>query len=473
MKRPISSEDVHKLTHDFNNLLTAIIGASDAVLGRSGVDPETRADIAHIREGARRGTALVQSLGETARNAEAPPGSVSIHQAILATCRLLDHSLGANVTLVLDLRAPGGRVTIDPSQLDRALLNLIANARHAMPDGGTVTLGTSRRGVAIAEARVPDTIPPGDYVVIMVEDGGAGIPREQISRIFETGVSSRRRAGGSGIGLPSTRDIVRHSNGFLSVASVEGQGTRFEIHLPLVESKCLPIEPSAAKAGTVLLVEDDLFVRRVTERTLHRSGWIVLCAGSAEEALDRLRETRCDMLISDIALPGMDGVALARQALVQWPDMPVILTSGYQRSTLRAAEETASVVFLTKPYGQAELLDTIAYEILEGKTGGHSALSVICTLAELGFVPFTRHCQRGRGNLQSRGTRIASLRSPQVNFGARSIQSTGQPRCVLVRRGAWRQKAVNQRIGLRAFVELREMAGVLDDLDANGWHSGA
>jgi two-component system cell cycle sensor histidine kinase/response regulator CckA len=360
MKRPVSGEDARKLAHDFNNLLTAIIGAADAILERSGIDLETRDDIAHMREGARRGTTLVQSLHGATRNAEAQPGSISIHDAILATCRLLDHSLGANITLVLDLRAERELVTIDPSQLDRALLNLLANARHAMPGGGMVTLGTLNRIVAVADPRVPDTIPPGKYVVIVVEDCGTGIPRAQMSRIFETGFSSRRRAGGSGFGLSSTRDIVRHSNGFLSVASVEGRGTRFEIHLPLVEGERLPIEPSAARAGTVLLVEDDLFVRRITERTLHRSGWNVLCAGSAEEALDRLKQTSCDLLISDIALPGMDGVSLARQVLVQWPDMPVILTSGYERRTLREAEQTVNVVFLTKPYGQAELLDTIA-----------------------------------------------------------------------------------------------------------------
>ena len=350
MKRPISGEDVHKLAHDFNNLLTAVIGAADAILERSGIDLETRADIAHIREGARRGTTLVRRLRGATQDAADSLAIISVNETIRATWRLLDHSLGANVTLALDLREPGEQVTIDPSQLDRALLNLVVNARHAMPDGGTVTLGTLRRVVAVAESRVPDTIPPG----------GAGISRKQISRIFEAGFSSRRRVGGSGLGLSSTRDIVRRSNGFLSVESVEGQGTRFEIYLPLVDSRSPPVMPSAAEAGTVLLVEDDLLVRRVAERTLHRAGWNVLCAGSAEEALDVLKEARCDLLISDIALPCMDGVALARQMLVRQPRMPVILTSGYERATVSDAEKVANVVFLTKPYGQAELLDTIA-----------------------------------------------------------------------------------------------------------------
>jgi two-component system cell cycle sensor histidine kinase/response regulator CckA len=254
-------------------------------------------------------------------------------------------------------------VTIDPSQLDRALLNLIANARLAMPNCGTVTLGTSRRAVAVAESRVPDTIPPGCYVVIAVEDCGAGIPHGQISRIFKAGFSSRRQAGGSGIGLPSTREIVRQANGFLSVASIEGQGTRFEIHLPCVESAPAPILPMNAvtnAASTVLLVEDDLLVRNVTERTLQRAGWNVRCAISAEEALEVLREGECDLVISDVALPGMDGVALARLVRARLLAVPIILTSGYERTAADGAADVTNVGFLIKPYGQAELLDAIA-----------------------------------------------------------------------------------------------------------------
>jgi two-component system cell cycle sensor histidine kinase/response regulator CckA len=363
MKRPVSCDEVRKIAHDFNNLLTAVIGATDAILQRSEIDPETRADIAHIREGARRGTTLVRRLRGATQEAAGPPGLISVNQTIRSIYRLLDHSLGANVALKLDLQEPDEQVAIDPSQLDRALLNLIANARFAMLNCGTVTLGTSRRAVAIAELRVPDTIPPGCYVVIAVEDCGAGIPRGQISRIFKAGFSSRRQAGGSGIGLSSTREIVRQANGFLSVASIEGKGTRFEIHLPYVESAPALIQPTAATTNaalTVLLVEDDLLVRNVTERTLQRAGWNVRCAISAEEALEVLRECECDLMISDVALPGMHGVALARLVRARLSGVPIILTSGYERTAMDEVDDVANVVFLTKPYGQTELLDVIA-----------------------------------------------------------------------------------------------------------------
>lgn len=362
MKRRASSGNARDVAHDLNNLLTAIIGAADAVLERSGTDPETRADIAHIREGARRGAMLVRHLRGDTNDMPAPPELISVNDTIRATSRLLDHRLGANVALVLDLTEPSGQVIADASQLDRTLLNLIANARHAMSNGGTVTLGTMRRVVSIGESLVPDTIPPGDYVVITVADNGGGIPQDQISRIFAAGFSSRRGAGGSGLGLASVRDIVHQSNGFLSVASVEGCGTRFEIYLPRVDDAPPPVVSATGQmvaSRTVLLVEDDLLVRHVIERALRRAGWTVLCAGSAEEALRILTKSMCDLMISDIAMPGMDGVALTRLVLARQPELPVILTSGYARPAADDEFRVANVVFLVKPYGHAELLGAV------------------------------------------------------------------------------------------------------------------
>jgi two-component system cell cycle sensor histidine kinase/response regulator CckA len=363
MKRDSSDEEAQALAHDFNNLLTAIIGATDAVLERSGLDPETRADIAHIREGVRRGALLVRRLRGDADGTTLPPEIISVNETIRATYRLLDHRLGANATLALKLTEPDGQVRLDPSQLDRVLLNLITNARHAMPTGGTVTMGTARRVVMAAEQFVPDTVPPGDYVVISVVDTGIGIQENQISRVFEAGFSAWRKAGGSGLGLASTRDIVRRSNGYLSVESVRGQGTRFEIYLPRIEDappRAVPETTPVRVARTVLLVEDDMLVRDVAEWALRRAGWTVLCADSAEGALGVLKEAKCDLMISDIAMPGMDGVALARLVLARQPGLPVILTSGYQRTVEDGAPGLANVVFLTKPYHQVELLATIA-----------------------------------------------------------------------------------------------------------------
>ena len=354
------ADEARELAHDLNNLLTAIIGAADAVLDRSGIDPDTRADVAHIREGAYRGAALVGRPGTRIAEALAV---ISVNETIRATSRLLAHRLGANVALTLDLGEFDGGARVEPSQLDRVLLNLIANARFAMPAGGAVTLRTERRIVPLPEERVPDRIPAGDYLVIAVADTGSGIPTERLPRIFEPGVSSRRGAGGSGLGLASVREIVRQAGGRIAVTSVGGRGTCFEIYLPPCDDTPPPPvreAPATATGRTALLVDDDPLVRRVTERMLLRAGWRVVCADSAEAALAVLECSRCDLMISDVAMPGMDGLALARLVLARQPDFPVILTSGYERTAADDESHTARVVFLAKPYGQADLLAAVA-----------------------------------------------------------------------------------------------------------------
>jgi two-component system cell cycle sensor histidine kinase/response regulator CckA len=365
----VAPRDVREVAHDLNNLLAAIAGASEAILSRTGLDMETRADIAHIQEGALRGGELARRLHHQGAERPAP---VLVNEAIRATYRLIEHRLGSGTTLRLELGEPDGLVCVEPSQLDRALLNLAANARHAMPEGGTVTLRTSRITLSADAEGFPDTIPAGDYMTITVADDGSGIPPENLQCIFDRGFSSRHNAGGSGLGLASTLDTVHAARGYIAVVSRVGCGTRFRIHLPRQVSGTeleTPATPNVSGQGrVVLLVDDEPILRKVTERALRRANWTVLPAESGEIAQAILeKKIHLDAMISDVSMPGTDGLALTRLALDGRPDLPVVLTSGHECEGLAEMFGTANVVFLAKPYRFPELFALLARNIPPGK----------------------------------------------------------------------------------------------------------
>jgi two-component system cell cycle sensor histidine kinase/response regulator CckA len=369
----VSEHRVREIAHDFNNLLTAIIGATDALLRRPGIDPESRADIANMREGARRGAVLIRRLQLGSEDPPAAADFIYINETIRATSRLLTHRLGSQIALTVELAEPDSQVRAEPAQLDRVLLNLIANARHAILASGVVTLRTECRTIAEAEHRVPDTVPRGDYVVIAVADTGTGMHRDEVLRIFDPGLSSPYDSGNFGLGLSSVRQIVRQCGGFLTVESTKGQGTRFEIFLPRGYGDPRPEAASEPRPSTVgrvvLLVDDDLLVRRVVERVMRRAGWTVRSADSGEIALAVVKEASIDLMISDVRMYGMDGLTLTRLALAWQPDLPIILTSGYEFTALDLAVGDANVTFLPKPYGQTDLLAAVARSIEEHAAG--------------------------------------------------------------------------------------------------------
>jgi two-component system, cell cycle sensor histidine kinase and response regulator CckA len=366
---PTTRGHVREVAHDFNNLLTAMIGAADAVLRRPEVDPESRADVANMREGARRGAVLIRRLQ---LGSDAPPAAVEfiyINETIRATSRLLAHRLGPRIALTLELEGLDCQVRAEPAQLDRVLLNLIANARHAIQADGVVTLRTECRTIIEAEHRVPDAVPPGDYLVIVVADTGRGMLRDEVLRAFDPDLDPSPDTGIAGLGLSSVRQIVRQCDGFLGVEGVEGCGTRFEIFLPRGHSENAPRPASEPRLSTVgrvlLLVDDDLIVRRIVERVMRRAGWTVRSADSGEIALAMMLEAPIDLMISDVKMHGMDGLTLTRLALARQAGLPVILTSGYEFSASDLVVGNANVTFLPKPYGQTDLLAAVSLSIGE------------------------------------------------------------------------------------------------------------
>ncbi len=401
------------IAHDFNNLLSTILAATDSILTRAngdaakgdavkgaaaggvaaggvaaGVDADTLDDARHVRLAAERGAALVQRLLAFSRRQPMRPRPVAVNTAITDLSSLLRRLLGAPIALHLALEEPGRTVSADPTQLDQVLVNLAANARDAMPDGGKLTIRTGHRAIYQPETIGGETVPAGRYVLISVEDTGAGIPPDILPRIFEPFFTTRPLTGGTGLGLSTVLGIVRQSGGFLQVDTAPGQGTIFRIVLPRSDDAAPidagPPQPAAKDAaanqsnrtdkqgfttlgrtplGTVLLVDDEEPLRRLVERALRRDGWNVIAAGSGEDALAALAsapETRIAIVVSDVVMPGMDGSALIGCLRELWPDLPAILVSGYAESMLRGDAVPEHVSFLPKPYEMKELLALVS-----------------------------------------------------------------------------------------------------------------
>ncbi len=358
------------VAHDFNNLLQAIAGAAETLADRPGLPDPAREEVAVIQQGSRRGAGLVRQLLAFSRQQTLQPRIVAVNRAIADLAPLLRRSLGERVRLELALEEPGRSVRVDPGQLDQVLVNLAVNARDAMPAGGTLTLRARRLALLAPRQGSTETIPPGRYVAIEVQDTGTGIPPEVLPRIFEPFYTSRPGTG-TGLGLSTVVGIVRQSGGFLEVETAAGQGTTFRILLPRSQEDAPPPpEPApppavvaTATPGTILLVEDEDPVRRLAERALLRRGWAVLAADSAEAALDLLPpDAPLACLVTDMVMPGMDGAALVEELRRRLgrPDLPAIIVSGYADLPRHGALGAAATAFLPKPYALRELTDRVA-----------------------------------------------------------------------------------------------------------------
>ncbi len=365
------------IAHDFNNLLTAILGAAEGIIER-GHGGETAEDACQIRDSAQRGAALVRQLLAFGRQQMLRPRALAVNDAIASVSGLLQRLLGARVRLVVELEQPGRCVLADPTQLDQVLINLVMNARDAMPQGGEITLRSAHVTVYLPRIAGTETMPPGCYVTIEVQDRGTGIPAHVLPHIFEPFFTTKRERGGSGLGLPSVHGIIRQSNGYLTVKTEPGIGTSMHIFLPRwdgpapplptpdAEPRAVSVQPAQAppkSRGVVLLADDETPVRRLAQRALSRAGWEVIEAESGEAALESLRLRPASApaiaaLISDMIMPGMTGLELAgfvRTACAR-PSLPVIFVSGYAKAPVRRGIAQAETRFLPKPYRLAELV---------------------------------------------------------------------------------------------------------------------
>ena len=365
------------IVHDLGNLLTAIGGAAEELAAQSGLPMPANEEVAVIRDGVERGGALVRRLLRLAGPDQEPPRPVCLDAAIAEIAALLRRLLGGGVRLELALDAPDAALHAEPAQLDQVLVNLAVNARHAMAEGGTLTVRTGRRRLEAAATSIGHAMPPGRYVLIEVADTGIGIAADQIARIFEPFVTTRRERGGSGLGLATVHDIVRAWGGRVSVESAVGQGATFRILCPEAygpdpaapgQAQALSIGPQAQSAElhdrTILLVEDEAAVRRLAEHALARAGWEVLAAEDGDAALALLSARpglRLAGLVTDLTLPGMDGRAVLRAVRTASGQgvLPALLMSGYTDAGREGLVRQPMVAFLAKPYAPHELVEAV------------------------------------------------------------------------------------------------------------------
>ena len=362
------------IAHDFNNLLTAISGHCDLLLLRHGREDSDFADLEQIRQNANRAAALVGQLLAFSRKQTLNPEVLDLEDVLADLIHLLNRLMVEKVDL--SLGRPGregnrtlGRIRADKRQIEQVLINLVVNARDAMPQGGDVRIETEPVTLAEDLKRDRATVPAGDYTVIRVIDHGTGIPEHQLRQIFEPFFTTKRIGEGTGLGLSMAYGIMKQSGGFIFVDSTVGAGTTFSLYFPVFDGddRAVPVIETrrvAAKQGegVVLLVEDEASVRAFASRALSLRGYTVLEAANAEEALAKLedRTLHVDLFVTDVVMPGMDGPAWVRRAHLERPGVKVIFMSGYAEDGL--AEDQARVpnsVFLPKPFSLNDLTNTV------------------------------------------------------------------------------------------------------------------
>ncbi|WP_398288870.1 response regulator [Sphingomonas nostoxanthinifaciens] len=367
------------VAHDFNNILTAIMGHCDLMLMRHTPGDIDYDDIQQIKHNSNRAASLTRQLLAFSRQQTLRPQILQLPDVISEVSNLLRRLLGETVKLEVKHGRNLGLVRADPGQLEQVIVNLAVNGRDAMPNGGTLTLQTLPVTAAEVRRMRSEILPVADYTALRVSDTGTGIPPDIIGKIFEPFFTTKEVGKGTGLGLSTVYGIVKQTDGWIFAESELGRGTTFVIYLPIHHAAAeLPTPAAQARVeapsetwgtGTILLVEDEAMVRAVAERALTRQGYTVLTATNGEEALELLENGDApDLLISDVVMPTMDGPTLVRAARAKFPDLPILFMSGYAEEQLRKSIDIDRVAFLPKPFSVHQLAQA-ARDVLLAQAG--------------------------------------------------------------------------------------------------------
>ena len=365
------------VAHDFNNLLTAISGHCDLLLLRHDREDQDYSDLIQIHQNANRAAALVGQLLAFSRKQNLRPEVLDLRDTLADLTHLLNRLVGEKVRLTLNHDPDLMPIRADKRQLEQVIMNLVVNARDAMPSGGQIVIETGNLTLKRPIERNRASVPAGAYVLVKLADEGHGIPSDKIPKIFEPFYTTKRTGEGTGLGLSTAYGIVKQTGGFIFVDSEEGRGTTFTLYFPAHLAQPEPIAPAlptvprpvdraGAENGVILLVEDEAPVRAFAARALRLRGHTVFEAENAEAALELLKDPgmRIDIFVTDVIMPGKDGPTWVREALEDRPGTGVVFVSGYAEEAFGEHQALiANSVFLPKPFSLNDLVETVAAQL--------------------------------------------------------------------------------------------------------------
>jgi two-component system cell cycle sensor histidine kinase/response regulator CckA len=353
------------VAHDFNNLLTVILGFAELMAADAAMADKNTNELSEIIKAAQRATGLTKQLLAFSRQQVLHAAPLDVNELITEMTGMLGRLIGEHIEIAMAL-APGLSLALaDRSQLEQVVMNLVVNARDAMPDGGSVTIETADVELENSSFH-EESIMHGQYVMLAITDTGGGMSKETLRRLFEPFFTTKQTGTGTGLGLSTTYGIVKQSKGYIWVYSESGRGTTFKVYLPrtnrdVVLQTCSPVAATPVKRAseTVLLVEDEVGVRRLAKRILDDAGYRVLEATDGDEA-DRLfaqHTDSIDLLVTDVIMPGCGGPELLSRLQLRAPGLRVLYMSGYtEQSVAHRAGIARGLPFLQKPFTAAQLV---------------------------------------------------------------------------------------------------------------------
>lgn len=358
------------VAHEFNNMMQVVLGFSDFLVRDQRLPADCLADVREIIRAADRAAVVTRQLLAFSHRAVHRPQVVDLSAAMLEAEPVVRRLVGEGRELVVVTDA-APHVWVDPGQLQQVLINLVLNARDAMPSGGTLTITTAETelpGGTIAGDGVP--IPPGHYAALRVRDTGAGMDAKVQGQIFEPFFTTKPIGQGTGLGLPAAHGIVTQNDGYITVESAPGEGATFTVYLPIiaaadrVERRAEPraVRDVVASGATILVVDDESAVRQIASRILARNGFRVLQAGEGATALEMIEQHGPPQLVlTDLMMPGIGGAELARRVKERWPALPVLFMSGYSIEELhRQGAIGPEGDLIQKPFTPGGLVASVA-----------------------------------------------------------------------------------------------------------------